>query len=195
VACYVYDERAQKAEIAIVIEDRWQGRGLGTRLLDELMGYANGRGIRCLRAYVLADNLRMLNLETESHGSRPGVGEEAAAVSRVSGPESLGQQRLERLAVEFRLEVAEHLGEAGIRPHDPAGAVHHQDPHGRRLQNGIGQAGPAAEALARWPLSCPSRPPGHMSSRDGCLGSATRLGPIGRHDAVILWRCLRGRQG
>ena len=62
VARYVYDERAQEAEIAIVIEDRWQGRGLGTRLLGELMGYAEGRGIRRFRAYVLADNLRMLNL-------------------------------------------------------------------------------------------------------------------------------------
>ena len=44
VARYVYDERAQEAEIAIVIEDRWQGRGLGTRLLGELIGYAEARG-------------------------------------------------------------------------------------------------------------------------------------------------------
>ena len=62
VARYVYDERAQEAEIAIVIEDRWQGRGVGTRLLGELVGYAEGRGIRRFRAYVLADNLRMLKL-------------------------------------------------------------------------------------------------------------------------------------
>jgi acetyltransferase len=62
VARYVYDERVQEAEIAIVIEDRWQGRGVGTLLLGELVGYAEGRGIRRFRAYVLADNLRMLNL-------------------------------------------------------------------------------------------------------------------------------------
>jgi acetyltransferase len=62
VARYVYDERAQEAEIAIVIEDRWQGQGVGTLLLGELVGYAEGRGIRRFRAYVLADNLRMLNL-------------------------------------------------------------------------------------------------------------------------------------
>jgi acetyltransferase len=62
VARYAYDERAKEAEIAIVIEDRWQGRGLGTRLLGELVGYAEARGIRRFRAYVLADNLRMLNL-------------------------------------------------------------------------------------------------------------------------------------
>jgi RimJ/RimL family protein N-acetyltransferase len=62
VARYVYDERAQEAEIAIVIEDRWQGRGVGTLLLGELVGYAEGREIRRFRAYVLADNLRMLKL-------------------------------------------------------------------------------------------------------------------------------------
>jgi RimJ/RimL family protein N-acetyltransferase len=62
VARYIYDERAQETEIAIVIEDRWQGRGLGTRLLGELIGYAEARGIRRFRAYVLADNLRMIKL-------------------------------------------------------------------------------------------------------------------------------------
>jgi acetyltransferase len=62
VARYIYDERAQEAEIAIVIEDRWQGRRLGTRLLGELVGYAEARGIRRFRAYVLADNLRMFKL-------------------------------------------------------------------------------------------------------------------------------------
>ena len=62
VARYIYDERAQETEIAIVIEDRWQGRGLGTRLLGELIGYAEARGIRRFRAYVLADNLRMFKL-------------------------------------------------------------------------------------------------------------------------------------
>ncbi len=62
VARYAYDGRAQEAEIAIVIEDRWQGRGLGTLLLGDLIGYAEGMGIRRLRAYVLGDNLRMLKL-------------------------------------------------------------------------------------------------------------------------------------
>jgi RimJ/RimL family protein N-acetyltransferase len=62
VARYGYDRRADETEIAIVIEDRWQGRGLGTLLLGELIGYAKRKGLRRLRAYVLADTLRMLKL-------------------------------------------------------------------------------------------------------------------------------------
>ena len=62
VARYVYDPRADEAEIAIVIEDRWQSRGLGTVLLGELIGYARRKGLRRFRAYVLADNVRMLKL-------------------------------------------------------------------------------------------------------------------------------------
>jgi RimJ/RimL family protein N-acetyltransferase len=62
VARYVYDPRTSEAEIAMVIDDRWQGRGLGTLLLGELVGYAKGKGLRRFRAYVLADNVRMLKL-------------------------------------------------------------------------------------------------------------------------------------
>lgn len=62
VARYVYDEPSREAEIAIVVEDRWQGRGLGTLLLRELLGYAAGKGISRFRAHVLADNGRMLDL-------------------------------------------------------------------------------------------------------------------------------------
>jgi acetyltransferase len=60
VARYACDADADDAEIAVVVQDGWQGRGLGTTLLAELMEYARGRGIRRFRAYVLADNARML---------------------------------------------------------------------------------------------------------------------------------------
>lgn len=62
VARYAYDGRADEAEIAIVIEDRWQGRGLGTLLLGELIEYAKRKGLRRFRAYVLAENVRMVKL-------------------------------------------------------------------------------------------------------------------------------------
>lgn len=52
------------AEVAFVIEDRWQGKGLGTVLFTALLTAARERGIRRFRADVLADNRRMLDLIT-----------------------------------------------------------------------------------------------------------------------------------
>ena len=62
VARYDYDEATKEAEIALVVQDRWQGRGLGTILMTELLSYAEAKGIRRFRAYVLAENRRMLDL-------------------------------------------------------------------------------------------------------------------------------------
>ena len=50
------------AEVAFVVQDAWQGKGLGRLLLHELLRAAEARGIRRFRAYVLADNYRMLGL-------------------------------------------------------------------------------------------------------------------------------------
>ena len=50
------------AEVAFVVEDRWQGKGLGTLLMAELFRAAADNGITRFRAYVLADNRRMLEL-------------------------------------------------------------------------------------------------------------------------------------
>lgn len=46
VARYDYDERAEEAEIAIVVQDAWQGKGLGTVLLSRLFEHAGRKGIR-----------------------------------------------------------------------------------------------------------------------------------------------------
>jgi RimJ/RimL family protein N-acetyltransferase len=51
-------------EVAFVVEDRWQGQGLGTLLFDALLRAAEARGFRRFRAYVLGDNARMLDLIT-----------------------------------------------------------------------------------------------------------------------------------
>lgn len=57
------DEEAA-AEVAFVVQDGWQGRGLGAILLDDITRAGEARGIRRFRAYVLADNHRMLELLT-----------------------------------------------------------------------------------------------------------------------------------
>lgn len=49
-------------EVALAILDAWQNRGLGTALFQALLEAAGARGIRRFRAWVLADNMRMLDL-------------------------------------------------------------------------------------------------------------------------------------
>ena len=62
VARYEPTDREDTAEIAFVVQDGWQNRGLGTVLLGDLLAAAEARGIRRFRAYVLADNKRMIDL-------------------------------------------------------------------------------------------------------------------------------------
>jgi RimJ/RimL family protein N-acetyltransferase len=62
VARYEPGGRPDTAEIAFVIQDGWQNRGLGTLMLDALLAAAEARGIRRFRAYVLATNARMIDL-------------------------------------------------------------------------------------------------------------------------------------
>ncbi len=75
---YEPTEEPDAAELAFVVEDGWQGRGLGAILLDAVMAAAEARGIRRFRAWVLADNRRMLDLitrfgEVEQRRSEQGV--------------------------------------------------------------------------------------------------------------------------
>jgi RimJ/RimL family protein N-acetyltransferase len=59
-----YEQTAEPgtAEVAFVVQDGWQDRGLGTILFSELLAAAAVNGIRRFRAWVLADNRRMLDL-------------------------------------------------------------------------------------------------------------------------------------
>ncbi|HEV7207926.1 MAG TPA: GNAT family N-acetyltransferase [Mycobacteriales bacterium] len=53
---------SDRAEIAFLIRDDQQGRGVGSLLLEHLAAAARERGIRTFEAWVLADNRRMLNV-------------------------------------------------------------------------------------------------------------------------------------
>jgi len=50
------------ADVAVVVEDAWQGVGVGRQLLTELIELAGRRGVRTLHADVQADNDRMVGL-------------------------------------------------------------------------------------------------------------------------------------
>jgi acetyltransferase len=58
-AQYVADEEGDGCEVAIVVGDAWQRRGLGFSLLRQLMGLAVERGIRHAHADTFADNHAM----------------------------------------------------------------------------------------------------------------------------------------
>ena len=58
-----YEATAEDAaEVAVVVEDGWQRKGLGTILINELLQAAERRGFRQFRAYVLPDNGAVLRL-------------------------------------------------------------------------------------------------------------------------------------
>ena len=62
VAVARYDARPEEtdAEVAVIVEDEWQDRGLGTRLLHRLARLGARRGLVAFRATVLGENRRAL---------------------------------------------------------------------------------------------------------------------------------------
>ena len=62
VARYVLERDNQSAEFAIVVADAWQGRGIGTRLLRELIDVSRNRGLKRLYGDILGMNRPMLEL-------------------------------------------------------------------------------------------------------------------------------------
>jgi GNAT superfamily N-acetyltransferase len=62
VARYDLDRLTNMAEVAVVVEDEWQNKGLGSYLLEYLAQIAKSRGISGFTAEVMPDNFRMLHL-------------------------------------------------------------------------------------------------------------------------------------
>jgi len=61
---YEPTDEPDTVEVAFVVQDDWQNRGLGTILVRDVLDAAAARGMRRFRAYVLSDNRRMLDLIT-----------------------------------------------------------------------------------------------------------------------------------
>lgn len=62
VARYDRSPGSDEAEVAFVVDDTFQGRGLGTILLQHVAAAARSRGIHRLVADTLSENFRMLNV-------------------------------------------------------------------------------------------------------------------------------------
>ena len=52
----------EKAEYAAIVEDGWQGQGVGIDLTRRLVGVACAYGVLCFYALVMGKNKRMLEL-------------------------------------------------------------------------------------------------------------------------------------
>jgi acetyltransferase len=70
VARYFTNPDGESGEFALVVDDAWQGLGLGTKLMGRLVEAARERNFRALQGEVLADNLKMLRLADKLGFSR-----------------------------------------------------------------------------------------------------------------------------
>ena len=62
IAQYFLDPETQSAEVAFLVQDEWQSRGMGTFLLDYISKVARQRGVKKFVAKVLPNNKAMLNV-------------------------------------------------------------------------------------------------------------------------------------
>jgi acetyltransferase len=61
-ARYYVQADNERCEFAITVADGWQGVGLASRLMRELIQTARVRGLKQMEGFVLAGNSRMVNL-------------------------------------------------------------------------------------------------------------------------------------
>jgi len=77
VSRYVINPDGRSCEFALVVADQWQGKGIGHRLMDQLMEAARRRGLERIEGDILANNHEMLSLaeslsfETLPNGDDP----------------------------------------------------------------------------------------------------------------------------
>jgi acetyltransferase len=62
VARYVTNPDKKSCEFAIVVSDKWQGKGIARLLMQKLIEIARNRGLEIMEGQVLANNFRMLEL-------------------------------------------------------------------------------------------------------------------------------------
>jgi GNAT superfamily N-acetyltransferase len=57
-----YIEEGNLVEVSLVVQDRWQLKGLGTAMLNHLINIGKDRGIKQFFVYVLSDNVVMIHV-------------------------------------------------------------------------------------------------------------------------------------
>jgi acetyltransferase len=62
VARLIMNQDLTSGEVAVLVQDRFQGKGLGTKFVEMLIGIARERGLETVRADVLTENKSMLTV-------------------------------------------------------------------------------------------------------------------------------------
>jgi acetyltransferase len=89
VARYVRLEDPESAEVAIAVVDAWQGKGVGTVLLHELVERAKAAGVRRFSAICLADNADVIDLLSRLGSTRVDHPEPGLAELSIDLPDKL----------------------------------------------------------------------------------------------------------
>jgi GNAT superfamily N-acetyltransferase len=87
---YIRSTEPHRAEVAFAVLDEWQGRGIGTSLLEHLRRLADANGIAEFEADVLSDNSQML--EVFAHSGFKIRGRSDSGVVRLYAPTALREE-------------------------------------------------------------------------------------------------------
>jgi acetyltransferase len=66
----IVEPRENRGEFAVVIADKYQEKGLGTKILDMLIGVAEEKGLESIYGIILAENTEMIAI-CEKMGFKP----------------------------------------------------------------------------------------------------------------------------
>jgi GNAT superfamily N-acetyltransferase len=80
------------AELGVLVEDAWQRRGVGARLVREILGYASQTGLRALQAQVLGDQSWIVAV-LRRYGPCEVVAARGTLTVTLTLPRSLGGER------------------------------------------------------------------------------------------------------
>ena len=80
------------AELGVLVEDAWQRRGVGARLVREILGYASQTGLRALQAQVLGDQSWIVGV-LRRYGPCEVVAARGTLTVTLTLPRSLGGER------------------------------------------------------------------------------------------------------
>ena len=72
-------------EMAIVVKDRYQNRGIGTRLVAYAINDLRRRGVKTLIAYTTPDNHRILAISRKFHGTIRCMYDECTTIFNLQG--------------------------------------------------------------------------------------------------------------